>query len=152
MYQPRTYRHWIQSQELISFNVVLKETDLYIRAASNLEKSAYKSVVKYRSLLEDYIKQQPEFATSLQPLSIVKDAPQIIKEMADSANKVGVGPMASVAGAMAQFVGHELSALSPEVIIENGGDIYLKSLKDRVIGIYAGDSPLSGKIGGKRHQ
>jgi len=147
MRQLRTYRHWIQVQDLASFNVVVKETDLYIRASSNLESSALKSVVKYRSMLEGYIERQPAFATSLEPISVAEDAPQIVKEMADSARRVGVGPMASVAGAIAQFVGEELSALSPEIIIENGGDIYLTSLKDRVIGIYAGNSPLSGKIG-----
>ena len=147
MYQPRTYRHRVQGQDLVSFNVVVKETDLYIRASFNLESNAYKSVVKYRSLLERYIERQPIFATSLEPLSVTEDAPQIVKEMADSARRVGVGPMASVAGAIAQFVGDELSASLPEVIIENGGDIYIKSIKDRVIGIYAGNSPLSGKIG-----
>jgi ApbE superfamily uncharacterized protein (UPF0280 family) len=66
--------------------------------------------------------------------------------MAESAAKVGVGPMASVAGAIAELVGIELSAFSPEIIIENGGDIYLKSQVKRIIGIYAGDSPLSGNI------
>jgi len=55
--------------------------------------------------------------------------------------------MAAVAGAIAEFVGNELLVYSPEIIIENGGDIYLKSLKKRIIGIYAGKSPLSGKIG-----
>ena len=147
MYEPRTYRHWVQGQDLVSFNALVKETDLYIRASSDLEKSALKLIVKYRNILEAYIKQQPVFATSLVPLSITEDAPLIIKEMVDSASRVGVGPMASVAGAIAQFVGEELSFLSPELIIENGGDIYMKSLKDRVIGVYAGDSPLSGKIG-----
>ncbi len=147
MYQPRTYRYWVQGKDLVSFNVVVKETDLYIRASSNLEIIAHKLVVKYRSLLERYIERQPAFATSLEPLSVTKGAPQIVRDMADSARKAGVGPMASVAGAIAQFVGEELLALSPEVIIENGGDIYLKSSRDRVIGIYAGSSPLSGKIG-----
>jgi len=55
--------------------------------------------------------------------------------------------MAAVAGAIAEFVGSELLAFSPEVIVENGGDIYLRSLRKRVIGIYAGKSPLTGKIG-----
>lgn len=55
--------------------------------------------------------------------------------------------MASVAGAIAEFVGSELSAFSPEIIVENGGDIYLKSSKTRLVGIYAGKSPLTGKIG-----
>ena len=55
--------------------------------------------------------------------------------------------MASVAGAITEFVGTELLAFSPEVIVENGGDIFLKSLEKRIIGIYAGKSPLTGKIG-----
>jgi hypothetical protein len=54
--------------------------------------------------------------------------------------------MAAVAGAVAQFVGEELQEYSPDVIIENGGDIYIRSTADRLIGIHAGDSPLSGKL------
>jgi ApbE superfamily uncharacterized protein (UPF0280 family) len=67
--------------------------------------------------------------------------------MAEATAKLGVGPMAAVAGAIAEFVGKELSDYSPEVIIENGGDIYIKSRQKRVVGIYAGNSQLSGKIG-----
>jgi ApbE superfamily uncharacterized protein (UPF0280 family) len=55
--------------------------------------------------------------------------------------------MASVAGAIAEFVGNELLTSSPEIIIENGGDIFLRSLKKRLIGIHAGKSPFTGKIG-----
>jgi len=147
MYEPRTYRHWIKGQDLISFNVVVKETDLYIRASTNLKRKALKLVLKYRNTLERYIERHPSFVTSLEPFSAADDAPDIVKSMSESASKVGVGPMASVAGAIAEFVGNELSAFSPEIIIENGGDIFLKSLKKRLIGIYAGKSPLSGKIG-----
>lgn len=55
--------------------------------------------------------------------------------------------MASVAGAIAEMVGNELLEFSPEVIVENGGDIFLKSNKDRTINVYAGKSALTGKIG-----
>jgi len=147
MYEPRTYRQWINDQDLISFNLAVKETELYIRASINLKRKALKLVLKYRDKLERYIEQHPSFLTSLEPLSVSDDAPYIIKLMSEAASKVGVGPMASVAGAIAEFVGNELSAFSPEIIIENGGDIFLKSLKTRIIGIYAGKSPLSGKIG-----
>ena len=147
MYEPRTYRHWIKDNDLTSFNIVVKETDLYIRASTNLKKKAYKLVLKYRNALESYISQHPDFVTSLEPLPVNDDAPHIIIEMSAAAEKVGVGPMASVAGAIAEFVGNELSAFSPEIIIENGGDIYLKSLEKRIVGIYAGKLPLTGKIG-----
>ena len=145
--EPRTYRHWIESHELVAFQVTVKETDLYLRASSNLTRKAHRLVVKYRSILENYIKHHPVFLTSLEPLPIPGNAPQIVAQMAEAAQKTGVGPMAAVAGAIAEFVGRELLAFSPEIIVENGGDIYLKSLKKRIIGIYAGKSPLTGKIG-----
>jgi len=147
MYEPRTYRHWIKDKELASFNVVVKETDLYIRASTNLKRKAHKLVVKYRDTLERYIERHPSFLTSLKPVSTGDDAPRIVKSMSAAAEKVGIGPMASVAGAIAEFVGNELLAFSPEIIVENGGDIYLKSLGKRIVGIYAGKSPLTGKIG-----
>jgi len=147
MYEPRTYRHWVKGTDLISFNVVVKETDLHIRASTNLKRKANKSVLKYRDALEKYIERHPSFLSSLEPLPVSEDAPHIVKAMAEAANRVGVGPMASVAGAIAEFIGNELLAFSPEIIVENGGDIYLKTLKKRVVGIYAGKSPLTGKIG-----
>ncbi len=147
MYEPRTYRHWVKGKGLVSFNVVVKETDLYIRASRNLKSKALKLVLKYRDTLERYIERHPSFLTSLDPLPVSDDAPHIVKSMLESARKAGVGPMASVAGAITEFVGTELLAFSPEVIVENGGDIFLKSLGKRIIGIYAGKSPLTGKIG-----
>lgn len=147
MYQPRTYRRWVRGKDLVSFSVVEKETDLYIRAASNLRSKARKLVLKYREMLERYIDHHPLFLTSLEPLPADEDAPVIVQAMLETTAAVGVGPMASVAGAVAQFVGEELLAFSPEVIIENGGDIYLKTVGKRIVGVYAGSSPLTGKLG-----
>jgi len=145
--EPKTYRHWVEGKDLIQFNVTVKETDLYLRASSNLHRKARRLILKYRSLLEKYIERHPAFLTSLEPLPVSQDAPHIVREMAVAAEKAGVGPMASVAGAIAEFVGTDLLAFSPEVIVENGGDIFLKSLGKRTVGIYAGKSPLTGKIG-----
>jgi len=147
MYEPRTYRHWIEGKDLVSFSVAVKETDLYIRASSNLKRKTHRLVLKFRRQLENYIERHPAFLTSLEPLPVADNAPQITRQMAETAREAGVGPMAAVAGAVAEFVGDDLLAFSPEVIIENGGDIYLKSLGQRIVGIYAGKSPLTGKIG-----
>ncbi len=146
-YQPRTYRHWVEGKDLTAFNVTIKETDLYIRAASDLSRQARRSVLKYRKQLEDYIKKDPEFLTSLKPLPVPPSAPPIVLAMLAAGRLAGVGPMAAVAGAVAQEVGRELLEFSPEVIVENGGDIFLKISRKRTVGIYAGDSPLTGKIG-----
>jgi ApbE superfamily uncharacterized protein (UPF0280 family) len=146
VYEPRTYRHWVKDKSLVGFNVVVKETDLYIRASSDLKRKAQRLVLKYREQMESYIEHHPAFLTSLEPLTVT-DAPRIVTDMAEAASKVGVGPMAAVAGAIAEFVGKELLESSPEVIVENGGDIFLKSASDRLIGIYAGKSPLTGRVG-----
>jgi hypothetical protein len=146
-FQPKTYRHWIESKDLIAFNVTEKETDLYIRATSNLQRKAQRLVLKYRQQLERYIEKNPDFQTSLEPITVSKNAPAIVKVMAEAGKKAGVGPMAAVAGVIAESVGKELLGFSPEIIVENGGDIFLKVLKKRAVGIYAGDSPLTGKIG-----
>ena len=145
--EPRTYRHWIEGKDLIPFNVKVKETDLYIRAATNLQRKAHRLVLKYRHRLENYIERSPAFLTSLEPLPTPRYAPHIVKEMIEAGQKARVGPMASVAGAIAEYVGRELLAFSPEIIVENGGDIYLKSLTKRTVGIFAGKSPLTSKIG-----
>ena len=146
-YQPRTYRHPIEDKDLVSFTVAVKETDLFIRAASNLQRKALRMVEKYRGQLEGYIEKYPEFQTSLKPLAVSPGAPRIVIDMIEAGQKAGVGPMAAVAGAIAEHVGRELLEFSPEIIVENGGDIFLKISRKRTVGIYAGDSPLTGKIG-----
>jgi uncharacterized protein len=147
VYQPRTYRHRIETTDLAAFTVAVKETDLYIRAATNLQRKTRRLVLKYRAQLERYIALNPKFQTSLKPLPLLETAPRIVKEMIEAGQKAGVGPMATVAGAIAEFVGAELLEFSPEIIVENGGDIFLKVNTKKVVGIYAGESPLSGKIG-----
>lgn len=147
MYQPRTYRHWVKNKDLVAFNVIVEETDCYISASTHLYHKARKSILKYRGMLKKYISTHPLFLTTLEPVAAETEAPVIVQAMAQAGEQALVGPMAAVAGAIAHFVGEELSDFSPEVIIENGGDIYLRSQKDRLIGIFAGKSPLSGKIG-----
>ncbi|OGN90872.1 MAG: thiamine biosynthesis protein ApbE [Chloroflexi bacterium RBG_13_48_17] len=146
MYQPRTYRHWIKDDDLVSFNVTVKETDLYIRAASNLEAEALEAVIKHRRTLEAYIRSHPLFLHSLEPCFVEENAPAIVRAMAQAAQIVGVGPMAAVAGAIAEAVGKELLVATPEVIVENGGDIFIKISRTRLVGVYAGESTFTGKI------
>jgi ApbE superfamily uncharacterized protein (UPF0280 family) len=146
-FQPKIYRHWVEGKDLSEFTVTVKETDLYIRAASDLSRKAHRIVQKYRRQLEEYIEQYPDFVKSLKPLSTPAKAPRIVFDMLEAGQKAAVGPMAAVAGAVAEYVGRELLEFSPEIIVENGGDIFLKIKRKRVIGIYAGNSPLTGKIG-----
>ncbi|MDM8522713.1 UPF0280 family protein [Desulfococcaceae bacterium HSG8] len=147
MYQERTYRNLIQENHLVSFRVVVKETDLFIHAAKPLYEIAKELVLECRGYIESYIKRYPEFAETLVPWHVRELVPVIIKEMSGAGQKAGVGPMAAVAGAIAEYVGKGLLAHTDEVVVENGGDIFLKKNNPVTIGIFAGDSPLSMRMG-----
>lgn len=142
----RTYHQWIQAEDLCPFRVTIRETDLLILAREDLSGFARQAVLNYRTQVESYINAHPKFRTSLQPLDVETPAPPIIQEMTLVAERAGVGPFAAVAGAIAEYVGKDLLPFSPEVIVENGGDIFVASRRSRVFGIYAGNSPLTGKI------
>lgn len=147
VYKKRTYRGRIRARKLHSFCVRVKETDLWISAGLDLEKEARDLVFQCRYEIESYIRTHPIFETSLQPLSPDPYAPPLVKEMIETTREVGVGPMAAVAGAIAQYVGTALLEYTGEVIVENGGDIYLKAERPLTVSIFAGDSPLSERIG-----
>ncbi|NOY69641.1 MAG: UPF0280 family protein, partial [Deltaproteobacteria bacterium] len=105
-------------------------------------------IIRQRRILSDYIQRLPEFLTSLTPLAPLADAPDIAIRMHKAADNTGVGPMAAVAGTTAQMAAEAaLKAGASKAVVENGGDIFLASGKEVVIGLYAGKSPLSGKLG-----
>lgn len=147
MHEQRTYRHFIQKDHLVSFQVTVKETDLWICADRLLADEAKEIVLRVRGYLESYIERYPMFLKTLAPLRVTGPAPRIVTEMADAGALAGVGPMAAVAGAVAEAVGRELLAVSKEVIVENGGDIFIKLNHPFICGIAAGKSPLSMRFG-----
>lgn len=146
MYEKRSYRESFSGSNLVFFDAVAMETDLKIGADKDLGELAYKWIIEYRKQLEDYIRSQPMFLSSLEPVIPKSPCPYIVKRMCEAGKKAGVGPMAAVAGAFSELVGLKLLEGSKEVIIENGGDLFIKSDSIRKIGIYAGKSPLSWKI------
>jgi uncharacterized protein len=141
-YQKRFYRDWNKIEDLHLSHIMAKETDLIILTNKRLDKEFVEERIRaYRWDIENYIAKDPRFLTSLKPLPVELTAPDIIREMAAQSKIVNVGPMASVAGAIAEFLGKDLLKKGyKDVIIENGGDIFLKTKSTRYIGIYAGRS------------
>ncbi|MBL7215521.1 MAG: UPF0280 family protein [Phycisphaerae bacterium] len=98
-------------------------------------------ILRQRQILEDYIQKQPEFKHTLKPIELRPNAPEVARRMAHAASLVGVGPMAAVAGVMAQLTAEAgLKAGAEEAIVENGGDIYLRTVEPVVIGLFSGNS------------
>jgi ApbE superfamily uncharacterized protein (UPF0280 family) len=115
-----------------------------------VEKGLRDHLIRQRSLLQQYIAHYPAFAASHQPLTPTSDAPPLARAMLRAATAAGVGPMAAVAGAFAACAGDFLAAFSREMVVENGGDIYIAGNREVVIGVYAGEhSRFSGNLGVK---
>lgn len=146
VFQERTYREYVKADNLVRFEVVEKESDLLILADTNLFDKSLAMLLKYRGDLERYIAADPKFLKTFSPIMIRPSAPPMVKEMAWASKQVKVGPMAAVAGTVAEFVGRDLLNFSREVIVQNGSDIFLKINQTRRVGIFAGESSFSGKI------
>jgi len=147
MDRDQKYRRFVKRKNLISFNVVVQESDIAVQAEKPLEDVTKELILKYRGHIEAYIRRYPAFEKSMIPWHEHGPAPLIIHDMIHAGKMAGVGPMAAVAGAIAEHVGKDLLAYSNEVVVENGGDIFMKLNSPATIGIYAGKSPLSMEIG-----
>ena len=147
-YSDRAYRKRVNPAGLVSTNVRIEETDLHILAAQDVSEQATDLVLQYRAQLERYIVKNPQFSASLEPLQEDIIAPPLIRDMLNAGLAAGVGPMAAVAGTIAEYVGRGLlEAGSREVMVENGGDIFLQRDQQCSIAIFAGESSLSYRVG-----
>ena len=124
----------------------MSETDLFISADSDLRTEARESILKIRKELDEYIMKRPEFKDSLEPIEMDEQTTPTIQKMLKHSRECGVGPMASVAGAVSEFVGEYLLRFSKQIVVENGGDIFLLSKDTRKIGVHAGVSKFSEKL------
>jgi ApbE superfamily uncharacterized protein (UPF0280 family) len=169
-YEIRDYREQFNKERLIGFTVTHRETDLWIgtdpkasylgqinvpdfnsqdNILDHMKIISLEKIKELRKKLDEYMDTEPRFAKSLVPFKPDNGAPREIIDMAVAAARAGIGPMASVAGLFAREVGNALlqNFSIEELVIENGGDIFARIKNDLVLSIFAGDSPLSGKIG-----
>jgi len=154
MIEQRTYRNQFSKQRFRSFLVNYKETDLWIGIdpdsfRDEMQEVALAKVIALRTEMEAYLLNDPVFGKTFEPHQVEPNAPEIVKVMAEAANRAGVGPMAAVAGAFSETIGRYLMQEFPiqEIVVENGGDIFLKINRNLLMSVYAGNSPLSEKIG-----
>lgn len=141
------YRGLCAAGDLIEFRIVVKETDLMVLARMDLSREARDLVLTHRDRLEHWIGAHPGFRESLAPVDVPPAAPGIVRAMAGAGAAAGVGPMAAVAGAIAEAVGAGLLGRSPDVIVENGGDLWLATTRERTVGLYTGDGRIDGSLG-----
>lgn len=120
-----------------SFQVVVAQTDLFVLAERDLSRDIADFVSALRAGLETHLLLHPDFRAALTPVAAAPGAPAIARDMAEAAARFGVGPMAAVAGAFAQAVADRFAGVSPNLVVENGGDIYLRSTAPRTVALLA---------------
>ena len=151
MYQERTYRNSMGSNRFSTLSLAIAESDVWIGYQGDvdavaLRKEATSCIRHLRLQILGY--EDPAFLSSLVPLAPKGKVPGFLKQMFEATEKANVGPMASVAGAVAQALGSHLKnkfSLS-EIVIENGGDLYIDVLKPIFVKLFAPTSRFSGKI------
>jgi len=112
-----------------------------------LVSKAYDELVKQRTLIENYIKKDPFFLATLKPHKLKSNAPEIVELMAEGAEIAGVGPMAAVAGTIAEFVCRKLVEKGAKIaVVENGGDIFAVAEEEIVIGLFSGQNKVAEKL------
>lgn len=153
MFEPRWYRRMMEGERFTSFQVTHFETDLWIGVNPSsfhpsMPQFVLNKIIEIRSVLDQFIISCPSFKTSLTPIANDGKAPYYVQRMMDVTQKSNTGPFSSVAGMFAEETGKALLESYPiqEVIVENGGDIFIYIKKDLEVSVYAGNSPLSNKI------
>lgn len=136
-----------------SFRSSWRETDLWVAMdrehyRREAERFTMDRILFYRKVLEEHIALYPEFRDSLTPVVAPGGVHPMITAMSDAALAAGTGPMSAVAGAMAEYTCMDLLAEfgADEVVVENGGDIFMRLTAAVTVAVHAGDSPLSEKI------
>ncbi|MCD6413908.1 MAG: UPF0280 family protein [Elusimicrobia bacterium] len=132
--QTHFYRLKIEGKN--SFSLKYKNSDIFVKSDRDIKKQVEKILAENYDKIEEYISANPHFAESLVPLPEDDTAPEIAKKMFRAAKTAGVGPMAAVAGAIAEEIYIGLKK-PPFLIVENGGDIFLSAKKDVLCGIFS---------------
>ncbi len=117
----------------------LGETAVTIVADEEYIPSGKEAIFRAREIIQGFITRDPFFQLTLEAYNAPEDAAPLIKRMCEASRLAQVGPMASVAGAIAEeAVGSMVKAGAEHAIVDNGGDIALYLSEETVVGLYAG--------------
>ena len=140
------YREFSGTRRWTSFRVKVETSDIYVRAYGDFSEVMGGLVEEARRAVRSQIERQESFLTSFDPVPRMKDAHPVVEAMYRASEAAGVGPMAAVAGAIAEYAGRALLERSPEVLVENGGDIWLSAREAVTLAVYAGGSRFTGNL------
>ncbi len=155
---PRRYRDSMGEKRFAPFIVSEDETDLWVGvdiescktiSEHRLVSSIKDEITRCRALILSYDRKHHGFIQTLTPVVSDPYADPLISAMITAGIRADVGPMGAVAGTIARFAGERIirEFSVQEVVVENGGDIFIQIVQDLDMSIYAGSSPLSERLG-----
>lgn len=134
---PKIHKHFVIKESDVT---VISESELFIKIAKE-------TLLRERLIIEETIRKYPEFQKSFDPY-FTKDPPEVIKRMEDAAEICDVGPMAAVAGVLADLMSENMKKNAAKIaVVENGGEIMVNSLEDINIALYSMTTALKAQIG-----
>ncbi|MGC8893418.1 MAG: UPF0280 family protein [candidate division WOR-3 bacterium] len=122
--------------------IVHRKTDILLGSENPIDATpGARIIVSLWEEMEGYLERHPVFGRSLDPLEPLPGAPAVAINMAQAGKAAGVGPMAAVAGAFAERV---VMAYHGDVAAENGGDVFMRTSRERVFEVFSGNPKLPG--------
>ena len=130
------YRVNISKKSDFVLKIRYKYSDLYISSDKDISDIIKQKIIDFYDIIENEIKENPVFEKSLMPITTSKTNNPLIEEMCRQSLIFNVGPMASVAGSLCHFIGQAVNKNVKYLIIENGGDVYIRSQNDVVLSVF----------------
>lgn len=132
---------------IITENINLHSTHIMLK--TDIKKDIRPFIQEQRNIISNEIRKNPHFLKTYKPVPIIHDE-RILELMTIAGEIAQIGPMSAVAGSISEVSIDYLESLGSKFsIIENGGDIALKTNKKINMGIYAGESSFSYNYGFK---
>ena len=123
--------------------ISIDSTHLLLKTDINAPLEEY--IINQRKIIQNQINMTPEF-NGYETVDLITE-PRILELMTKAGIIAGIGPMSSVAGSISQICLEYLESYGTKyTLLENGGDIALKTNKKLILGIYAGKSIFSNSI------
>ena len=131
------------ASKLVRRHFEFEQTAVTILCEEHFSGVAERSIFRSREIIQRFILFDPLFQDTLEPYAEPEHIDPLIGRMCHAARCAEVGPMAAVAGAIAEeAVKAMVEAGAEQAVVDNGGDIAMFLSEPLDIALYAGQSSI----------
>lgn len=143
------WARWPLETSLYEHGLTIGESKVHLKSDTKAAITvAEVEIRRHRQELTDYIREHPDFQYALEPVEVPSEAPRVVRIMAGASRKASVGPMAAVAGALADLALEAMRKSGAKTaVVEDGGEIAVFTDQPITIEVLSSSLELSGKFG-----